>query len=81
MYVPSIFECFHDQQDPRWYGKHYEFTEPESSKTAKILFFFFLSSDVLLNIAWTSHSGLRIKQQHFIWSSAQPHFQNLARHS
>jgi len=37
-------------QTPSGMVKHYECTEPESSETAKIFFFFFLSSDVLLNI-------------------------------
>jgi len=40
--LPFIFEHFHDRQDPGCTEKLYKSTKPESSKMAK-LFFFFIS--------------------------------------
>jgi len=64
--VPSIFKSFHYHQDPSGVEKHHQNTEP-----GKMISFFFRRASS--KFAWTSHSGLCTKQQHFILSSAQPH--------
>jgi len=64
-YHPSL-SAFITNKTPSGVEKHHESTEP-----GKMISFFFRRASS--KFAWTSHSGLCTKQQHFILSSAQPH--------
>ena len=69
--VPFIVKCFHDQQVSQWCKKasrRYQTRSSQNGRNVFLSFFLLSSSDVP-----TPRAGLRMKQQHFILSSARPH--------
>ena len=73
-----FFECFHDQQDSQWSEKASRKYPTKQQQNGQIVFLLLLLLSFFrrsreLNAASTSRAGLRMKQQHFLLSSAQAH--------